>query len=190
MYQMYWFLFTCLILYGISIHLNYCRLYGNDFFTRSDPFEWLWNGYYLISSSLIDRLLACICMLYLCIWVILAGMFLVVFTRTNFSVYWCKNHYFISSSLINSLLALICMLFCLIWIFVAGMSVAVSTRIYLFCMVLYWLLSYIEFIYWFVTYFNLYNVCSAYVIGCLQEVVALYDCKLFINFCPVYWIIY
>ena len=52
-----WFI-TCLVLFGISFHLNYCSAYVCCFLTRSDFFVWLWNDYYHIFSLLIDSLCA------------------------------------------------------------------------------------------------------------------------------------
>ena len=51
-----WF-FTHFDLYVDSFHLNYISQYISCFFARSDIFVWLWNYYYLISSSLIGYLL-------------------------------------------------------------------------------------------------------------------------------------
>ena len=52
-----WF-FTCLDLYVISFHLNYCSVYDLGCLRRNKYFVWLWHDYYVISSSLINFLLA------------------------------------------------------------------------------------------------------------------------------------
>ena len=72
-----WF-FTCLDLYVVSFHLNHCSLYVICCLTRSDFLLWWWNDYYFISSSTIDSLLAKIYIIFLLIWIIAAGMLLVV----------------------------------------------------------------------------------------------------------------
>ena len=71
-------LFSWLNLYVVSLRFNKYSWYVIGCFTRSDPFVWLWNDYYFISSSLIDCLLALICMLFLIICIIVASMFLAV----------------------------------------------------------------------------------------------------------------
>ena len=63
---------------------NYYSEYVCGCVIRSGFFVWLWNDYYLISSSLIDSLLAWICMSFLFIWIIVACIFVTVFTRSDF----------------------------------------------------------------------------------------------------------
>ena len=115
-----WF-FTCLDLFISSFHLNYCSTYVIGYFARRYFFVWFWKvyylissssidsllridfffwlqiGYYLVFSSFIDSLLALICMVFLSIWIIVVGMFVVVFTRNYFFVYFWHGFYFLSS---------------------------------------------------------------------------------------------
>ena len=95
----------CLDLYVVVFHLNYCSWYDCGCLPRSDCLLWLWNDYYLISSQLIDYLLALICLLFLFIWLIIARMFVAVYTRNDCFVCLWNYLYLISSSLIDSLLA-------------------------------------------------------------------------------------
>ena len=76
--QLIGFTFTCWDMYVISFYLNYCSMYVCSFFTRNDYYVWLWNNLYLIFSSLVQSLLAWICMLFLFIWTIVAGMLVAV----------------------------------------------------------------------------------------------------------------
>ena len=100
-------------------------------------------------------------------------MFVAVFTKSNLSVYVLWNdHYYISSSLIGSLHALMCIFFLFNWIFLAGMLFYVFKKL-LLCMILKWLLLYIQFIDFLFTCLDLYvvsfylNYCSEYGICCL-----------------------
>ena len=82
LYSIHWLIFYLLRSLFIFFFLHFCIIvrswYVIGCFTRSDPFVWLWNDYYFISSSLIDCLLALICMLFLIICIIVASMFLAV----------------------------------------------------------------------------------------------------------------
>ena len=71
-------LYTCLNLYFVSFHLNYCSWCVVGCFTRSDYFVWLWNDYYFTFNSLITYLLAYFCMLFPFIWIIVSGKFVAV----------------------------------------------------------------------------------------------------------------
>ena len=82
-----WF-FTCLVVYIDSFHLNYCSKYIFCCFTRSDFFLWSWHNHYLISSSLIDSLLAEFRLIFFSIWNIVAGIFVVVLQEA-ISLYYC-----------------------------------------------------------------------------------------------------
>ena len=80
-----WF-FTCINLFVVSFHVKYWSEYDIGSFTRFYFIVCLWNDCYPISTSLIDSLLALICMLFLFIWFIAAGSFVADFTRSNISV--------------------------------------------------------------------------------------------------------
>ena len=82
----------------------------------------IWLLFYIEFIDLF--LLAFYSMLFIFVWIVVAGKFVAIFTRGDFYV----SDYFISSSLIDSLLALLCMLFRFIWNIVAGMLLAVYTR--------------------------------------------------------------
>ena len=60
------------------------------FFKGSDFYEWLWNNFYVISSSLIDSLFALICMLFLLIWIIIASRMLLAVWKEVITFYDCK----------------------------------------------------------------------------------------------------
>ena len=72
----HWFI-TCLDLY-VFFNLNYCSMYVICHFTRSHYFVCLWDNHYFISGLLIDSFLALICILFLFIWIIGAGIILAI----------------------------------------------------------------------------------------------------------------
>ena len=69
---------TYLYLYVVSFYSKYCSWYGCGCLLRSNLFVWLWNDFYNITNSLIHSLVSQICMLFLFIWIIVAGMLLAV----------------------------------------------------------------------------------------------------------------
>ena len=120
---------TCFDLYVFSFLLNYCSKYVIGCFYK----KWLlcmiveWVLSYIQFIDWFSTYIL-ICMLFLYIWIIVAGMSVAVFTIIKYSVWLLNYHYLISSSMIDSLLAYIGMLFLFIWIIVASMFVAVFTR--------------------------------------------------------------
>ena len=87
------------------------------------------------------------------------------------------------------------MLLLFIWIIVASMILSILHKSFL-CIVVKWLLSYIQSIDWFVTCLDLYavslhlNFFSEYVIGLFtKKVITLYHCKRIIIFFPVHWLL-
>ena len=112
----------------LQLHLNYYSMFLCCFFTRSDYFVWLCNYYYLIFSSLIFSLLVLICMLFLYILIIVAGMCMIVFIKTKVSVCLWVDHYYLCNSLFDFLLSLICTLSFITFI-VAGMFFAVLQEV-------------------------------------------------------------
>ena len=89
LYSVYWLILCLLWSVWCFFHLNYRHWYVIGCSTRSDYFGWLWNDYYLISSSLIGSLLPKICMLFLFIWIIVACMLLAIWQKV-LTLYDCK----------------------------------------------------------------------------------------------------
>ena len=126
LYTVHWIILVLLksfILFCFDLY--YCSGYIIGCFIRSIIFVWLLNSCYLKYSSLIDFLLAFICMLFWSIRIIVAGMFVAVFTRSDFFVCLWNYYYYTFSSLIDALLSLICMLFLFVWTILARMFVVV-----------------------------------------------------------------
>ena len=63
-YLVNWCFCTCLVLYVVSSHLNFCNWYVYGFFIRNDLFVCLLTVCYLIFRLLIDFLLLSICMFF------------------------------------------------------------------------------------------------------------------------------
>ena len=91
-YPVHWLILYLLRSVCCFFHLNNCSWYAIVFLTSFEFCVWLWNDYYLIPSSLINSLHAFICILFLSIWIIAAGMLVAVFTRSNLSVYLWNLH--------------------------------------------------------------------------------------------------
>ena len=74
----------CFFFFWIIVACMFVAVY-----TRSVCFVCLWNDYYRKSRSLIDSLLVLICMLFLLIWIIIAGVLVAVLPEAN-CLYDCR----------------------------------------------------------------------------------------------------
>ena len=99
------------------------------FSTNNDVFVCLWNNYYLVSSSVIDSLLAFLFMLFRFLWIFVARMCVAVFTISDFFVWLWHSFYHISGSLIDSLFAYFFILFLSFWIILVGMLLTVLLEV-------------------------------------------------------------
>ena len=123
----------------------------------------IWLFLYLTRS-----LFALICLCFLSFWIILASMFVVVFTRCDYFVWLWNDYYLISRSVIDSLLAEISMLFLFNWIVLAGIFVAVLQEVisrYTCEMIIDWSITCLDL---YTVTFHLNN-CSQYIIYCFYE---------------------
>ena len=107
---------------------NILRRYVIFCFTRSDFYVWLWNKYFIISSSLIGFFSLVVYVVSFHLNYCSKYVFCYV-TRSDYFVRLWNDYYLITSSLINCLLAQICMLFLKNWIIVVGMFLAVLKEV-------------------------------------------------------------
>ena len=127
-----WF-FTCLVLYAVSFHVNYCRQYVTGCFTRSYYFVSLWNIDHLVSSPFILFTDIRIIIKFVCFLLNYCSDYGIgcIYRRDIFV--WLWNHYhLVSSSLISFSLALVCMLLFSFLNIVAGILLAVFKKSNLF----------------------------------------------------------
>ena len=122
-------------------------------------------------------------MLFLFIWIIVACMFVAVYTRTVCFVCLWNGYYRISRSLIDSLLVLICMLSLLIWIIIAGMLVAVLPEVicYYDCEMIYFLYPDHWLIFHLLSFFQLWINVASMLFAVSQEVINLYDFEMIVT---------
>ena len=190
-------MFTYSDLFVIYFYFNYCSLYVIGYFAGSDYFVWLWNDYYLISNSFIDSLLSLVCLLFLFIWNIIAGMLLAVFLQEVNALYDCEMIIFLYSVhwFIVYLLLFVFFSVFIIWIIVARMFMAVFIRTNLsVCLwnnyytiatslinsILAKILMLFLFI-WIIVARMLFTV--------LLEVITLYDCEMILIIYSVHWLV-
>ena len=134
-------------MYVVLYHLNHCRSYVISCCTRNGYFVWLWNDYFVISSSMSHSLLTLVCMLFLFTWIIIERMWLAVWKEV-ITLYDCDT-------LIDSFPAQICILLFIVWIIVAGMLLAVWQRVITFY---YDMIIILYPVHWLILYF-LSSVC-------------------------------